>query len=475
MKHGGYIQGALTLVVAGLLAWFGWHFRDYGWKLGLTPQALSAADLVANGPGNNFKVRLSDCHLGEPLVETFKGNVTDAWFPVYISPPARGDKGPAIPPIFYHRTVSEPAAELEAARRHLVVQGAVANDLSGWQDRPSLALLRAYPGLETASVIFVRETNIPLQYLVYAAWAGAVLLAGAGGLSLVKATRARGAEKEVAPAREGSPTQLPVRRSTDVVPVYHAAPGEIPPEVAALGRPTSIHKPSWIYRVGQEQPAVALTIGLAAIGLAVLLLLTVWINGRGYVGGGIALIGLAGVGFLVLPFARFASSETYLAYPDVLVIIQGDTFSVIRWEDIQELNAPRTIVTADGQAFVLAGFNDVEGLGVIHERVKGDLTRRLLPPLIATLESGGEVAFGKFTVSRESIGYDGTTVPWERVAGVTITSNVSLGMRHLVVKERGCLLPTLSGELNGVRNDWLFLEAVRLVCPRRLLTTARAG
>jgi hypothetical protein len=474
MKHTWYFYGALSLIGAGLLGWFGWHFRDYGWKLGLTPQTLSAAELVAEGPGNNLNVRLTDCHLGEPVVETFKDSITDAWFPVYVTPPASTGKQKEIPPIIYHRFVSESPNEFEIARRHLVVQGVVANDLSGWPDRPSAALLQAYPGLESAGVLYVRESNIPLQYLVYIAWAGAVLLAGSAGLYFTKAMRNRPDEQGEA-AQGGSRLSVPVRKSTDVVPVYHAAPGEVPPELKALGRAETIHKPDWIYRIGKEQPALALVIGLVAVGVALLVLATVPLNGRGYLGGGLALLGLVGLGFLALPFVPFTYVETYVIYPRALVIIQGDTFSVIRWDAIEELNHPRYIRTADGQTFGLATLNNVEGLGVLYDRVKSELTERLLPPLMATVDGGGTVTFGTFAVSRSGIGANGTTLPWSQVAQVTITANVSLGMRHLVVKERGCLLPTMTWELNGIRNDWLLLEVVRQVCPRRLLTAADAS
>jgi hypothetical protein len=470
MKPRWYVRAALSLVFAGLFGWFGWHFREYGLKLGWEPQTLFAADLVANGPGDNLKVRLRDYTIGEPLVEMLKDTVGDAWFPVYLGKPAKAGKVKEVPPIFYHRAAGDTRAAFEALRQHPVVQGVVANDLHPWPDEPTKALLQAYPGLDKARVIYLRDSSIPLQYLVYVAWTFAGVLAVIAGYYLVQALRG------VHPAvPEGAPAQAGSRRtSTDLVPVYRAPAGTIPPEIEALGPPDSIHKPGWVYTIGKEKPVPVVLAGVLVLGLALSLFAVLPLAGNAILASGVALVGLVGLGLVALPFMTFDYAQTYVVYPDALVVIEGDSFIVIRWDAIVELNAPRTVVTADGQKFGLATMNEVKDLGRLYERVREEIAQRLLPPALAELDAGGTLAFGPFTVSRYAIGCNGTELPWERVAKLNILANVSpwggaASIRQFTVTEPGLRFgPTFREDLNRIPNDWLFLEIVRRACPPRL-------
>ncbi len=473
MKPRRYLRGIASLVFAGLFTWFGWQFREYGLKLGWEPHKLSAAELVANGPGDNLKVELTDCHIGEPVVETFKDSVTNAWFPVYVQLPANLAKTKEIPPIFFHRAAGDTRLEFDAWRRQLVVSGVVASEFAVFADGPTDFLRQAYPGLDQAKVIFIRSSSIPLQGLVYIAWTGATLFGLFGLFRLVGPRRAEFAPAASTAAR--APTawaSFRHRQSTDVVPLYHAAPGTIPPEIEALGKPDHVHPPTWIYTAGKRNSVLVAIGGLVLLGIGLLLVMTLPLAGNGILMSIVALIIMAGIGLTALPFAPFDYVQTYLVYPDALVIVEKDTFAVIRWDVLKELNAGRVLVTADRQLFGLFTLNGIVDEGRLYDRVQAELTHRLLPPALAALEAGETLPFGPFTVSRMAIGHEGTTLSWEQIGRIRIVS--FQGLRQLALQEKGRMLGDLwRGNLAAAPNDWLLLELVRRVCPPQLLSTSK--
>jgi hypothetical protein len=182
----------------------------------------------------------------------------------------------------------------------------------------------------------------------------------------------------------------------------------------------------------------------------------------GFVFAGIA----AGLCFAVWPFFP-VKLLTYAVCRDALVLIEDDDFTVIPWDAITQLNAPRSLVTADGQSFALS--SNVEGLGTLHETVLSRVAERLLPPVLATLREGGPVAFGPFRVSRTGIGHEGRMLSWNEVGKMNIPADPGRALNYLFVWKRGCVWPSCHGDLGGIPNGWLFLEVVRRVCPKRLL------
>jgi hypothetical protein len=172
----------------------------------------------------------------------------------------------------------------------------------------------------------------------------------------------------------------------------------------------------------------------------------------------------AGVLAAVLPFLK-VEMRTYAVYRDALVIVEEDDYLVVPWEALAELNAPRTLVTADGERFPL-GLH-VENLGRLYDKVQ-----RRLPQALAAVQAGGSVSFGPFTVSSRDIGYRGNTLPWGKVDRMQISGNSRLGTRLLVLWKAGSFTPWCRGDLNGIANDWLLLEVIRCVCPPRLLVPA---
>src|SRR5690349_8255999 len=80
---------------AGALATYG--ARQVGWlteKAQATPQALRVADLIAQGPGDNLHVELTDLAFGKPVVvdDGVLGKVT--WIP--IAPAGDAESSPPV-------------------------------------------------------------------------------------------------------------------------------------------------------------------------------------------------------------------------------------------------------------------------------------------------------------------------------------------------------------------------------------------
>lgn len=273
--------------------------------------------------------------------------------------------------------------------------------------------------------------------------------AGAGDDAVVRApaTPAPGA----APSAPAAP-----------VPRYRAAPGAVPPEVLALGRAEHIHKPAPLLLYARENPAVVIVLGLLVMVAATAPLALGAVNSI-YVLMGLLALFLGGGLFALLPVLS-KDIPAFLVFRDALVEVKGDEFAVLRWEDIKELNAPRIVVTNDGQRFDLHGM--VRDLGRLYVAVRSRLQARLLPQVTAALNAGRPVTFGAFTLSPTSITFGAKTRSWDQVTSMKIIAY--RGHRTLNVWD-GHLLPWCRAALNEVPNDWLFLEAVKMVCPPHLL------
>jgi hypothetical protein len=286
------------------------------------------------------------------------------------------------------------------------------------------------------------------------------------------------------PAEEWIPSVLPARpapqpreRPPDVIPVrprgaqlYRSFPGKTPPEVRALGEPERVHPPEWFATLVRQYaplsvlPGVLMCLGLFGLLAAPDMPDNPFLSGLVFAGIGVGLC------FVVLPFFP-VKLQTCAVCRDALVLIEDDDFTVIPWDTITQLNAPRSLVTADGQSFALS--SNVEGLGTLHETVLSRVAERLLPPMLATLRAGGSVAFGPFRVSGTGIGCEGRMLPWGEVGKMNIPANPGRALSYLFVWKRGCVWPSCHGDLRGLPNGWLFLEVVRRVCPKRLLVADR--
>jgi hypothetical protein len=81
-----------------------------------------------------------------------------------------------------------------------------------------------------------------------------------------------------------------------------------------------------------------------------------------------------------------------------------------------------TIETAAGRAARLdGGLADVERLG---EVIVAEVVRRVVPSYVTTIESGGTVELGPFTVSAKGVEKDAELIPWPAVREVGMSNGV---------------------------------------------------
>jgi hypothetical protein len=255
----------------------------------------------------------------------------------------------------------------------------------------------------------------------------------------------------------------------------------IPDEIARLGRPQQVHP----LRVTSTS-LVLLGAGvffLLAAGLCVIIYLKVPFKKDDpvppetmlYIAGGVA-----GVGLISLMGAWWKgdfgkrAGEAYLIYPEALVLLQNDVWTIVRWSEITELLSPRSsgdyhITTRDGRIFPIKhGVKDYFGL---ISSVVSRVTSEIIPPLHSALRAGQTVTFGPFEVRRDSIGYKGKTLSWDDVAVLRIEIG-ALG-RRLRLRASGSLFPWCFCNLESFPNGVLFPDLIRAVCPSRLLVPVR--
>jgi hypothetical protein len=286
-------------------------------------------------------------------------------------------------------------------------------------------------------------------------------------LAIEKAFRAAqdGTDLPLSHTPAASPTRRMVSATpanTTPVPRYRGTADSVPPEVLALGSAENIHKPAPLLLFARDNPAAAIGVGLLVIAAAMGPLVFGVVNSI-YVVMGLFVLVLGGGLFAMLPFLS-KGIPTFLVFKDALVEVKGDEFAVLRWDEIKELNPPRIVVTNDGQQFDLNGM--VQDLGRLYNAVHSRLRARLIPQVTAALKAGQPVSFGEFTLSPMSISYGAKTLSWGQVTSMQVS--VYRGSRSLNIWD-GHILPWCIASLSEVPNDWLFLEAVKIVCPPHLL------
>jgi hypothetical protein len=168
------------------------------------------------------------------------------------------------------------------------------------------------------------------------------------------------------------------------------------------------------------------------------------------------------------------SSDAYLVYPDALVLLEQDTCTVVRWNDVAALISPQNlgdykITTRDGRTVPIK--HAVKNYGNLIQAVMTRAASQILPPLYSALEEGETVTCGPFAVSQEAISYKGKTLPWDNVAALEI--QVGQAGRRLRIRASGSLLPWCYANLESFPNGVFFHEVLRVVCPPRLLVPAR--
>jgi len=158
---------------------------------------------------------------------------------------------------------------------------------------------------------------------------------------------------------------------------------------------------------------------------------------------------------------------------EIIIFERGFKYSTImesravRWEEVIAVwqaaykRGPKgpastliyTILLKDKKKLVLNNdrFKNVEGLG---ETIQREVTRRLMPQYIQTLNSGGTINFGKLTLSKQGISNGKELVPWSQIRDVKIRNGV------IAINKEGKWLAWSSILASQIPNLFVFLDLV---------------
>ena len=244
---------------------------------------------------------------------------------------------------------------------------------------------------------------------------------------------------------------------------YAARKNGVPPEILGLGEAESIHRPSLESLTGTNDPRVLAVVGVVmSVGCGIALAA---LRPSGILFPILGLGVLAGLAVAAAPWLlKMAKKPTFLVYPDALVVVREDEFTVVPWDAVTQLNPGRNLVTSDGQTIHLDG--QAADLQRLYDSAHNAVMSRLMPKAMAAIQAGESLTFGPVTVSAMEIGYKNNSTPWIQVTGLTI---VGPNPRQLQIRVHGRLL-SWCPDLNSIPNDIVLLEVIRQVCPRHLLT-----
>lgn len=102
-----FVLFALPVLAFAVFLWDDCRF------VGFEPHPLTAAELVATGPGSNHAVRISDFVAGDPVLVPFPVGEPQVWFPVYLT---REQQAAGKPPILYCVGTAKDQSALEPPR-----------------------------------------------------------------------------------------------------------------------------------------------------------------------------------------------------------------------------------------------------------------------------------------------------------------------------------------------------------------------
>ncbi len=156
---------ALVGVLAGL--WLGPLSVYLAWQCGQlsaiarpSPQAMTAADFLAKGPGDNAFVELTDLEFGKPVIEQDGGRWYKVWVPVYPAGKAASQQ-----PAFLRADRIRSQAQLDQFVKQKTLRALATRRLSStsmWHVKPSEPLLKEYAKADWAKVTYLTLPEIVL-------------------------------------------------------------------------------------------------------------------------------------------------------------------------------------------------------------------------------------------------------------------------------------------------------------------------
>jgi hypothetical protein len=362
------LSATISFLAALLFGVFGWQFRDWGLKIGASPQKLTAADLVTNGPADNHYVKVTDYERGEPIVESITGGGW-VWIPIY---PKGEAKAKGTPPIVF-QVSGKSNEELETLRqRPPDVEGLVGNGIPALVQKASPTLLNAYPGLKTSQTWYIQVNDGPFRQMAYGLWIGAGVFALVATFSLAVG---RGA---YIPETADTTISSDAWAEGQCVHTFRGGLKKPPEEVAALGAPEYVYAPGGMLTLLRDRPIVFIVIGLLLIVAPLALVQSVddktWLF----------LSMIAGMIVLFAPQVYSMNYRpvrpTYMVFPDAFAIYQKGAWAIIHWQDTVRCDSSpgslrdATLVLADGSKIPIR--NERTNLPGLVEEVKSRLAGR---------------------------------------------------------------------------------------------------
>jgi hypothetical protein len=197
----------------------------------------------------------------------------------------------------------------------------------------------------------------------------------------------------------------------------------------------------------------------------------------------------------IFGFSADVDPPRFVSYPDALVFIDNDEYTIIPWDSVCELLHISCFSTNDGQVFGLD--RKLSHLGPLYERLQSVIKQRALPRAWETLAAGGSVVFhplveprfpglnavlekailsttlhAPFTVSRAGIGYGVKALPWSQVTGITVVNVTRSGIlmdKVLAIRAAGRIFDWCRVSLHSVPNEDALVELIRRSCPESVL------
>jgi len=250
----------------------------------------------------------------------------------------------------------------------------------------------------------------------------------------------------------------------------------MPPELAALGPPRSVHRPGFVGSFSGVARLAVFVLGLLLFFAPVAANIAVH---HGQLAPAVhkvllmvgPLTGLICLAITVWP----RSPYTYRVHDDALIVYDRKTLRIIYWDQIQSLNPEISLfrdlalVTCDGHRVPIT---NVRGYHQLKDTLFLRVRQHLLPQMVAQANAGRMVEFGPLGVSIEALTYKGRTIPWDDVTRLVILTGS--GYRHLTVYRGGLLSfsPSIMLNLNLVPNHLMLLELLKQIAPPTLLVPA---
>jgi hypothetical protein len=163
--------------------------------------------------------------------------------------------------------------------------------------------------------------------------------------------------------------------------------------------------------------------------------------------------------------------RSYFVFRDALAVVQGDEWTVVNWDDVEELQSPRItgssyqLVTRQGAEVPIDQW--VEDYATLIQTVVDQVNEVLVPPALASLAAGKQLTFGPFGVSRRSLTYKGKKLRWQDVTSMVLL--VGSGERRLTIRRRWGLFAWCWYDINRIPNHDVFYHVLCQTAPPRLL------